>query len=138
MADMLIFMENREGATINHTCKLAQRGDVVHVKPDGQGWGVQERAAPFTLVHVPDATVDDLMSFLSPEQALPGGEDQSWADLNNTRQFRGFKVDVDAYVPGLRAGGTATVPLADVMALKVQKPPVPDPKVLGQSGKIIG
>jgi hypothetical protein len=140
MAEMLIWMQDREGADIYHTTKLAQRGDVIVVQPDGWGWTLAEQTDPFTVVVVPDATVADLESFLSPEMPQPGNEDALWWETTNTLQFRGFKVDVDAYVPpagGVLSSGTS-VPLDDVLALKVQKPPVQDPSVIGDSGRIIG
>lgn len=140
MAEMLIWMQDRQGIDIEHTSKLSQRGDVVTVQPDGWGWTLAEQTDPFLVVVVPDATVTDLESFLSHEMPQPGNEDANWADIANTLQFRGFKVDVDAYVPpsgGVLSSGTS-VPLNDVLALKVQKPPIPDPKVIGDSGRIIG
>jgi hypothetical protein len=139
MAEMLIWMQDRVGADIYHTTKLAQRGDVIVVQPDGWGWTLAEQTDPFTVVVVPDAAVTDLESFLSPEMPQPGNEDALWWETTNTLQFRGFKVDVDAYVPpgGVLRSGTS-VPLDDVMALKVQKPPVDDPAVIGDSSKVIG
>src|SRR5580765_5845317 len=137
MAEMLLWMQDRQGADIYHTTKLAQRGDVIVVQPDGWGWTLAEQTDPFTVVVVPDAAVTDLESFLSPEMPQPGNEDALWWETTNTLQFRGFKVDVDAYVPpsgGVLSSGT-TVPLDDVLALKVQKPPVDDPAVIGDSGR---
>jgi hypothetical protein len=137
MAEMLIWMQDRQGIDIYHTAKLSQRGDVVVVKPDGWVWGVDELADPFLLVVVPDATVADLESFLSHEMPQPGNEEDKWGDTTNTLQYRGFKVDVDSYTGGVLRSDT-DVPLAEVMALKVQKPPIPDPAVIGDSRRIIG
>ncbi len=137
MAEMLLWMQDRQGADIEHTSKLSQRGDVIVVQPDGWGWSLAEQTDPFVVVVVPDATVTDLESFLSPEMPQPGNEDAQWWDTTNTLQFRGFRVDVDSYTGGVLRSG-ANVPLDEVLALKVQKPPLPDPKVIGDSGKIIG
>jgi hypothetical protein len=137
MAEMMVCMEDRVSVDIESTSKQPQRGDVVRVMPDGWNWGAAERAAPFSIVIVPDAVPEDLAVFIFPE--APPEPGMEWWALSNTLQFRGFKVDVDAYVGGvLRAGGTATVPLDEVMALKVQKPPIPDPKRIGGSDYVIG
>jgi len=142
MAEMLIFMNDQTNADgIELTAKLPQRGDVVVVRPDGWPWGDMERNSPlFALVIVPDAVPADLATFLSPEVPLaPLGDNETWASTTNTLQYRGFRVDVDAYTGGvLRAGEDATVPLAEINALKVQKPPIPDPKVIGDTGQVIG
>jgi hypothetical protein len=137
MAEMLIWMQDRQGFDIYHTTKLAQRGDVIVVQPDGWGWSPAEQTDPFVVVVVPDAAVADLESFLSNEMPQPGNEDMQWWDTTNTLQFRGFKVDVDSYTGGVLRS-SANVPLDEVMALKVQKPPVDDPAVIGQSSKVIG
>ena len=136
---MLIFLYDREGIDVYHTAKLCQRGDVIAVREDGWPWGNAERNDPmFAVVSVPDAAPEDLVSFLSHEQPLPGNEEDEFGDLTNTLQFRGFKVDVDAYAGPLPRGADVTMPLNDLLALKVQKDPIPDPAVLGGSDKIIG
>jgi len=147
MAEMLVFMEDQtsdEG--IEKTAKLPQRGDVVVVREDGWSWGDMERNnILFALVIVPDATPEDLASLLAPEvpQGEPLPEDVTWASTTNTLQYRGFRLDVDAYRPPpgadpLAAGSDATMTLDAVMGLKVQKEPLPDPKIIGDAGRIIG
>ena len=139
MAEICVFMHDREGATNNHTAKLAQRGDVIIAMGDGHLWGSEElNSDMFRVIVVPDAVPADFQSLLSHEFPLPGDEDAVYNDMTNTLQYRGFKLDVDAYVPGLTRGAKTTVGLDEVMALKVQKPPIPDPKIIGKSEKIIG
>jgi hypothetical protein len=137
MAEMMVCMEDRISPDIESTSKQPQRGDVIRVMADGWNWGAAERAAPFTIVVVPDAAPEDLAVFIFPEAPLEIG--MEWWSLSNTLQFRGFKVDVDSYTGGvLRAGEGATVPFDEVMALKVKKDPLPDPKRVGGSDNVIG
>jgi hypothetical protein len=140
MAEMVIFAYDREGDSIEKTAKLPQRGDVVAVREDGWKWGTMELNSPYFIhVIVPDAVAADLQVFLTPEQPQTGMEDALPVDISNTLQYRGYKVDVDAYSGGsMRAATSTTVPLADVLALKTQRPPIPDPKVIGQSERVIG
>jgi hypothetical protein len=139
MAEIAVFMHDREGKDINHTAKLAQRGDVLIATVDGHMWGIEELTNDmFRIVVVPDAVPEDFQSLLSHEFPLPGNEDAAYIDMTNTLQFRGFKLDVDSYTPGLTRGAKTTVVLDDVMALKVQKAPLPDPKIIGKSEKVIG
>lgn len=136
MAEMVIWLHDRDLGDVYKTAKVAQRGDVITVQPDGWNWAANEAADPFLLVSVPDAAVADLQEFLSNELPQPGNETDEFIDLYNTLQFRGFKVDIDAYTGGVLRSG-ASVPLDDVLALKVQRPPIPDPKTIGND-KVIG
>ena len=137
MAEILIWLQNCEGQDIYYSAKLPQRGDLITVHEDGWVWGTQELSDQFVRVIVPDAGVTDFDSLLAHEMPQPGNEHDEFMNFYNTLQFRGFKLDVDAYTGGVLRSGT-TVPYDEVMALKVQRPPLPDPKVIGKSDKVIG
>jgi hypothetical protein len=142
MAEMVVFMTDREGIDIYHTAKLEQRGDVISVRDDGFDWGDMVVGFPaFSIVSVVDAVPADLRNLLSPEvptEPLPNGE--SWISLNNTLQYRGFHLDPDVAIGRdiLRAGARTVTTLAEVEAVTVQKPPIDNPAVIGDSQQVFG
>jgi hypothetical protein len=140
MAELLIFMENRDAGSHERTSKFPQRGDMICAQEDGWAWGDMELGHPFFLVVMaPGSVPADYASLLSHEAPVVGNETAFFGGMDNTLQYRGFFVDVDSYTGGvLRAAGTATVPKDEVLALKTQRPPLPDPKIVGQSERIIG
>jgi hypothetical protein len=141
VAEILVYLYDREGADIYCTAKLCQRGDVLVAMEDGWQWGGMELADPmFQVIKVPDATVEDFQPLLSYELPLPGNEEDVFGSMTNTLQFRGFHI----VVGGMRAMQTADPPptidssLDEVRALTVQKPPIPDPAKIGDSEQVIG
>jgi len=122
--------------------KCLKRGDVVVVCPDGWPWSQLERTLPFwRIVRVPGMSLSEAEAFLAPEPGDPL--------VNKMLQRRQFKLDVDG--PGFnaqeraffsddaRAAHAITISVASfltvdadtVRALKVMKPPLADPKVIG-------
>jgi len=141
VAEILVYMYDREGADVYCTAKLCQRGDVLVAMEDGWQWGSLELAHPmFQVITVPDATVEDFQPLLSHEMPLPGNEEDVFGSMTNTLQFRGFHIVVSS-MRSMRA--TDPPPMVDssldeVRSLTVQKPPIPDPAKIGDSGQVIG
>ena len=145
MAEMLLYMIDRTGIEagidVYSNAKLSQRGDVVTVQEDGWQWGETELTDPrFQVVSVPDATVADLQPLLSYESPMPGDEEDLFHQLNNTLQYRGFHIVVDAVAALQQADPPPVVlsSLAEVTAATQQKTPIPDPARIGTPPAVIG
>lgn len=134
MAELLVRVVDKTNADPYLDAKCLKRGDVVVVMPDGHGWGKQELINPdWRIVKLPGIPVSQATHFLGPE--LP--EDPLNPSL--MLQRRAFKLDVDALPDpkGQMADRKRRNPLhkvnltvAELAALKVRKPSLPDPNVL--------
>ena len=145
MAEMIVYLVDRVGSEagidVYHNAKLSQRGDVIIVREDGWQWGELELTDPrYQVIKVPDATIADLQPLLSWEMPQAGNELDEPGDTANTLQYRGFHIVVGS----MRGMQTADPPptidstLDEVTSLTVQKPPIPDPAKIGDSGRVIG
>lgn len=101
--------------------QLTKRGDVITVQEDGWPWSAAELAGnPWRVIAVPGVPADVVSAFLQPEPYDPVVD-------HKLPQRRAFKFDIDAFL-ALPAGTKLT--RAQALALKITKPPIPDPDVL--------
>lgn len=143
MAELLIRVVDKVNDNLYLDCQCTKRGDVIVVCPDGWVWSKEERTNPdWRIVSIPKMSVSEATVFLAPEPAK--GQTAS-----RTLQRRAFKFDLDRLPAELKAGlddtkRTAPVQsidalaLADVEALKVVKPAIPDPFIIGEDRAVIG
>jgi hypothetical protein len=135
MAEFLIRVQDKiNTSSIYFDVKCLKRGDVVCVCPDGWPWSQLELTLPFwRIVKVPGMALDEAQAFLVPEPGDPL--------LKKTLMARQFKLDIDNLVlpqsikdwiaDATRAQPFLVVALAQTRALKVLKPPVLDPAIIG-------
>lgn len=126
-------------------CQCTKRGDVIVACEDGHVWGKDELANPdWRIFQIPALPLSQALAFCSPE--LPVDP----LNPSKTLQKRAFKFNLDdpsfalqfstVLADSSRTTTKAQVALSDaaVAALKVAKPPIPDPAVIGKSPTVIG
>jgi hypothetical protein len=137
MAELLVRVVSKVNADPYLDVKCTKRGDVIAVCDDGWAWGPAELTNPdWRILKVPNLTVTDVQGFLAPEPEV------NPAHPSRMLQRRAFKLDMSnvtlpaalwAWVQdSTRAVPTRTlnVTLAQLLALKVLKPALPDPNVM--------
>jgi hypothetical protein len=147
MAEMLVRVVDKVGVDLYKDCQCTKRGDVIVAQADGWNWGLQEKTNPhYRIIKVPGLTVSAAQALCSPEVAV---------DPNNpsrTLQKRGFKLDLAnvAWPAGFQAwlsDSTRATPvftavfgnvISAMALLKILKPPVVDPNVIGNPANVIG
>lgn len=73
--------------------QIHQRGDVIAVKPDGYGWGSEERSMPgWAVVPVPGIPPDAFAGLIDPDPLLVGDPPA----MNTRWRLRRFRVDLAA------------------------------------------
>lgn len=140
MAQLLVRVTDKVSPDIYQNAKLTKRGDVIAVQADDWQWGTKELTEPFwRIVKHTGVSVSEAEAFLAPE---PEVDPQN---PSRTLQRRAFKLNIDAAViPAMirdwlndntRAvpvfDVTALIPLNAFRALKLAKPPIADPNVIG-------
>lgn len=118
MAEMLVrTVDKKNTDDIYKDVGLLKRGDVVVICEDGHKWSTEERTAPYwQIVKVPGAKVKDLIIYTIREPGDPR--------VQKTLQRRAYEFD-------LLAHDGSDLDTASALALKVEKPPIEDPNVIG-------
>lgn len=128
MAELLVRVSRKIGATPAHDAKLTKRGDVIVVAPDGWGWSDIECTNPeWRIFKWPNISLPEASALLTPE--LPIAQDDA---SNPLLQRRGFGLDVDglllpppmkAYIADdSRAAPAYTIPLLVLLtSIKIKK-----------------
>lgn len=145
MAEILVFAVDRVSDDVYQNAKLFKRGDVLHVAQDGWSWGVDElNSHEFRVISLPKLSVKDLQPFLSPEiPTTPMPINATVADLNNTLQLRGQKFNLDDPSLPISLKDTSRVlpitthDIADITPLKITKPVIADPAIIGTSDTLL-
>lgn len=156
MPDIILRVRDEESQDFYRNCAASKAGDVIVVLPDGWEFSGDELTLPeWRIVRFPvkDAAANDritllLETFLAPELA------DSPLPLFRTRQAKAFSFDLAS--PALpadlrgyladdsRKQASFTLSLSDadlealLTAVKVRKPRIADPAVLGNDPAIIG
>lgn len=142
MSELLIRVQDKVNADFYLDCQCTKRGDVIVARPDGWPWGHDELTAPFwRILKVPALPLAEAEALTGPELPV---DPQS---PGRTLRRRAFKLDLDALLaaPAIpqalkdyirddtRAAATFMVvlPLVAVRAVKVAKPAIADPAVIG-------
>ncbi len=146
MAELLVRVKDKINEDFYLNCQCTKAGDVICIQPDGWNWGREELKNPdWRIIKMPGVKESDLSAFLQPE--LP-------VDPMNppkTLQRRAFRLHLDgmpADVKACAADDTRQVAViatklqaAHALALKVARPAIADPAVIGEahaSLKVIG
>lgn len=139
MCELLLLIANNNNTDPYLDCKRLKRGDVVVVQPDGWGWSSEEQInCDWRIIKLPGIAEDLLSAFIAPELPVD--------PLNPGKmlQLRGFKIDVDDTLTRLPQAAknylldnkrtspsyTFNITLAQILALKLTKPPLADPNIL--------
>lgn len=126
MAELLVRTVDKVNEDFYLNCACTKRGDVIAVQDDGWPWGKEERANPeWTIIKVPGVPAEKFLSFLAPEP-----ETNSKVP-SRTRQRRAFKLDLDADIKALAQADR-------IDTVKIAKPAIADPAVIGVDDAIIG
>lgn len=116
--------------------KCTKRGDVIHVAEDGHEWGTEElRHVDWRIFRLPSLPAENAAAFLAPEL----GTDPKYP--SSVLQARGFQLNLEHALlkaaqewiaDDKRVTPIYTLPLKlkQLMALKVQKPALEDPRIL--------
>lgn len=134
MAELLIRVKDKVGATALLDSKCTKRGDVIVVQEDGWPWGKDERELPFyRILQLPNITVNQASTMLAHEL------DTDPQHPSRTLQRRMFKLDLsNVTIPAAlknyvqddtRASPafSSNVGVAFFQGLIVRKTPIADP-----------
>lgn len=73
MAELLVRVVDKVGATPESDAHCTKAGDVIAVKPDGWSWGNEERANPdWVILQLPGVPVESLRTMLEEERSQEG------------------------------------------------------------------
>jgi hypothetical protein len=128
--ELLVRIVDKTSADPASNIQLTKRGDVIAYHEDGGEWGTAERSNPeWIILGVTGMTTAQADSLLQPE--TPPADNPQQPVMK-----RLYALDLDAMgsVPVVRATGTApdyVVPVAEVQANVIQKPPSVDPSTIG-------
>jgi hypothetical protein len=136
MAEFLIQVVDKTNADPYLDVKNIKRGDVIALVEDGFVWGKNELDNPsWRILQAPNISVSAASTYLSPEV------DVDPQHPSRMLQRRGFKLDLfllPAQWAAWVADDTRAQPTklfsgtgAQILALKVKKPVVADPNILG-------
>lgn len=127
MCEMLVRVVDKTNSDPLLDAKCTKRGDVIVIQPDGWVWGSAELTNPhWRIVKIPGLTVSSCLGFLGPELNT---------DPNNPNyrlRKRLFKLNLEALPdPGRQMQDVrrqnpihkVVMSLADVLLLKIEKPP---------------
>ena len=145
MAELLVRVNDKINTDFYLNCQCTKRGDVIVVQGDGWAWGKEELKNPdWRIIKLPGVTVSAASVFLAPE--LPVDP----LNPSKTLQRRIFKINLDdpsipAAVAAVLADNKRTVPTItaaavsfNLAALKVAKPSIADPAIIGSPTTVIG
>ena len=145
MCEILIQVAPRTGDDIYKTAALPQPGDVIVIMEDGHPWGVQEMTAPdWRIFALPGVDASAFANLLTPEVSTTPGT------VSRTLQYRAFHLDTvklaaNSTVQAVLQSRTAPIIRVPVATLRplltaaiAQRPPVPDPAVIGSNPAVIG
>ena len=147
MAEMLVRVVDKVNTDLYLNCGCTKRADVIVVQADGWTWGLLEKTDPrYRIIRVPGYSLSAAQSYCAPEL------DVDPQHPSKTLQKRAFKLDIAnaAWPAGFQtwlADDTRATPifvavfasvLATMALLKVLKPPVVDPAVIGGPASVIG
>jgi len=126
MAEILVCLTSRIGATIYHDVCVPKRGDILEVRSDGWNWSKSERSNPqWTIVKVLDTDVEELAFLMSSERS------NSWlAPIILHMRHKTLNIDDSRF--------SNVMSLATVQALTSFKSSVDDPTVIGSSHNVLG
>lgn len=140
MCELLLRVTDKVNPDFYMNTKCTKRGDVVVVQPDGWVWGERELTLPFwRILKAPGASMSAGETFLAPEL------DTDPQNPSRTLQRRAFGFNLahpslpaalTAYlVDDTRAQPAYTLAQSfkdtQLLAVKVTKPPIVDPGVIG-------
>jgi hypothetical protein len=92
MAQLLIFARDKVCGDYHLDAQNHKRGDVLLVYPDGQQHSQEVLTHPmFRIIEVPSLSINEAKTLLAPQVLGPNDTFVS----EKTRQFRGFKLDLD-------------------------------------------
>lgn len=140
MAELLVYATDKIGDDVYKDAKLPKIGHVIHVADDGWRWGTEELAhVHLRIIKVPGSSVATFEHLLSWEVSTdPNITDP--ADLTNTLQHRGFRIDPALLPPVVRTHftegerpGESVIVMDENIILDavVVVPPIDDPVVIG-------
>lgn len=134
MAELLVRVTDLTDPNIYLDSKLTKRGDVIVVRPDGWLWGIEERTAPFWRIIKSSMSVEEAQAYLKPQV------DKDPKNPSKTLLTRAIKFDLDGistpqtlknFVDGPRTNDIFDATKIDLNTLKVIKPDLADPLVIG-------
>lgn len=105
--------------------RVSQAGDVIAVQDDGWLWSKEERSSPFwIIVQIPGVAAEKMAAYLGSEPGDPL--------VSRYLRRRAFKFDLGSY------DNTKPVDEQTALSLKIAKPAVVDPAVIGDNPAVIG
>jgi hypothetical protein len=138
MAEFLLRVVDKVNTDPVLNTKCTKRGDVIVVQEDGWAWGLRELTDPqYRLLRVPAMSLSEARTFVAEEQ------DVNPQAPSRMLLRRAFKLDIDhpivpIPVKAWLADATRATPLlvlnlniSIVRGLKVLKPSIPDPQIIG-------
>jgi hypothetical protein len=143
MAELLVRIADKVNSDFYMNTKCTKRGDVIVASPDGWPWGKEELSLPFyRIFKIPALPLAEAQALCAPEL------DTDPAHPSRTLQRRAFRLDIDNVIipaalkafllDNTRANPTFTVnlTLAQIRSLKIVKPVIADPAIIGASPNI--
>lgn len=133
MAELLLRVIDRGTPSLmQQYVKLTNRGDIDEVCENGWGWSDLERSLPFwRILRVPDMGMEEAVALMAREPGDPV--------TNPYLQSRAFCLSLDQFTgdaktwldDDTRALPTMKFSAGEVRAMKVLKPAIRNPKVIG-------
>lgn len=140
MAQLLIRVVDKVHPDFYENTKNTKRGDVVMACPDDWVWGSEAMTAPYwRIIKHTQLPLSEAQALMTPEL------DVDPQNPSRTLQKRAFKLNIDAAalpqaIKTWLADDSRATPVLDVTplvnltnfrALKVTKPPIQDPNIIG-------
>lgn len=143
MAELLIRIRDKVNKDFYFNARCTKRGDVILVKPDGWMWGVMELSHPDArIVKLPNIPLAEARAFLGREP------DTDPFNPSRTLQPRAFKLDLDNLPSAAKVfiadderrnpAVTLSITVTQLRALKLAKPRIQDPAVIGEPAGVLG
>lgn len=137
MAELLVRVVDKSLPDPYANTKLTKRGDVIVIQPDRWAWGSSEQKHPdWRIIRVPGVAVVAVQAFLAPEPEVDPGAQSLML------QRRAFRLDIESPILADAFAGwfedaqrlvtmrRFDITLAQLLELKIVRPPIPDPNVL--------
>lgn len=127
MCELAVYKLNRPNKeSIYSDASGWKRGDVVSILEDGADWGMEVvGSVTFDIVKIPGVPVEKMSAYMAAE---PGDR-----MTNRVLQRRAFRFDLDAHEKKTKKECTEK----EALDLKVAKPPLVDPNVLGEVDDVL-
>ncbi len=143
MAELLLRVVDKVGATIYQDCKLTKRGDVIVVQPNGWAWSVQEKTNPaWRILGLPNVSESAASVLLSAEKDV---DPLQPSRVLQRRKWRVAIANLATPIQTWIADATRAVPMrttniseAQFQGIIEQKPALVDPAIIGLSPSVIG